>query len=261
MMLFRSLAIPAAFCILAAAQSQPGGSRLTFEAASVRPSTSGYNGVRGGCRGIDTKSGGENRDIPLGRCVILDGRLSHMIGIAWQLSGMAMLQNSPDWVIGGDERFDIQAKAENSRATEAQLYEMLQHLLEDRFQLKWHRENHEDHGFGLVVAKGGPKLEEAKEGDVTSLGPFNKGNPTVTISPHKVSMAMLASFLSTFGPGGTVADETGLKGDYNFTLTYNEADGPSANTALQKQLGLRLEARKVANSYFVIESAERPGAN
>ncbi|HVV43602.1 MAG TPA: TIGR03435 family protein [Bryobacteraceae bacterium] len=170
-----------------------------FEAASVRPSTSGSNGVSGGCRGSDTISGGENRDIPLGRCVISAGRLSHLIAVAWQLNSMAMLHNAPDWVIGGDERFDIQAKAEDLRATEGQLLEMLQHLLEDRFQLKWHRENHEEHGF-------------------------NKGNPTVTISPHKVSMAVLASFLSTFGPGGTVADETGLKGDYNFTLTYNETD-------------------------------------
>jgi len=258
--MFRALAISAALCSLAA-QSPLAASRLTFEAASVRPHTSGYNGVSGGCRGIDSKSGGENRDIPLGRCVITAGRLSHLIGIAWQLNSMAMLHNSPDWVIGGDERFDIQAKAENQRATEAQLLEMLQHLLEDRFQLKWHREEQEEHGFALVIAKGGPKLEESKEGEVTSLGPFNKGNPTVTISPHKVSMAMLASFLSTFGPGGTVADETGLKGDYNFTLTYNEAEGPSANTALQRQLGLRLEPRKVMNSYFVIDSAERPGAN
>lgn len=254
--MFRALAIGVAVCSLAGAQS-----RLTFEAASVRPSTSGYNGVRGGCRGIDSKAGGENRDIPLGRCVVTDGRLSHLIGIAWQLKSMAMLQNPPDWVIGGDERFDIQAKAENVRATEAQLLEMLQHLLEDRFQLKWHHDDREDHGFALVVAKGGPKLQESKEGEVTSLGPFNKGNPTVTLSPHKFSMAMLTNFLSTFGPGGTVTDETGLTGDYDFTLTYNEADGPSANTALQRQLGLRLEPRKVVNSYFVIDSAQRPGAN
>ncbi len=217
--------------------------------------------MSGGCRGSDSKAGGENRDIPLGRCVITAGRLSHLIGIAWQLKSMAMLQNSPDWVIGGDERFDIQAKAENVRATEAQLLEMLQRLLEDRFQLKWHREDREERGLALMVAKGGPKMEESKEGEVTSLGPFNKGNPTVTISPHKISMSMLASFLSTFGPGGTVADETGLKGDYNFTLTYNETDGPSANTALQRQLGLKLEARKIVNSYFVIDSAQRPGAN
>jgi uncharacterized protein (TIGR03435 family) len=256
----RSLSI-AALCSLAAAQSAHGAPRLIFEAASVRPSTSGSNGVSGGCRGSDTKSGGENRDIPLGRCVISAGRLSHLIGIAWQLNSMAMLRNAPDWVIGGDERFDIQAKAEDMRATEAQLLEMLQHLLEDRFQLKWHRENHEEHGFALVVAKDGPKLQESKEGEVTTLGPFNKGNPTVTISPHKVSMAMLANFLSTFGPGGTVADETGLRGDYNFTLTYNETDGPSANTALQRQLGLKLEPRSVQNSYFIIDSAARPGAN
>ena len=252
-MMFRSLASVAALCSLAAAQSGP---RLTFEAASVRPSTSGSSGVRGGCHGTDSKS-----DIPLGRCVVTDGRLSHLIVMAWQVKEVDMIRNAPDWVIASDERFDVQAKAENPRATEAQLLEMLQHLLEDRFKLKWHREEREDNGFALVVAKNGPHLQESKEGDVTSLGPFNKANPTVTISPHKVSMTMLANFLSTFGPGGTVTDETGLKGEYNFALTYNEEDGPSANTALQRQLGLKLEPRKVMNSYFVIDSAERPGAN
>ncbi len=55
-------------------------------------------------------------------------------------------------------------------------------------------------------------------------------------------------------------DETGLDGFYNFELTWNEAEGPSVFSAVQK-LGLRLEARKVPVSYFVIDSAARPGEN
>jgi len=57
-----------------------------------------------------------------------------------------------------------------------------------------------------------------------------------------------------------VKDETGLPGFYDFKLTWNETEGPSVFSALQ-QIGLRLEPRKVPVSYFVFESAERPGDN
>src|SRR3954471_8167687 len=89
-----------------------------FEAATVKPAEPGnLKGVRGGCHGIDSKGGGDTADIPLGRCVISDARLSHMITMAWQLKEVSMIQNAPDWVIGTDERYNVQAKAEDSRAT------------------------------------------------------------------------------------------------------------------------------------------------
>jgi len=170
-----------------------------------------------------------------------------------------MIRNPPDWVIGGDERFTIQAKAENPNVTEAKLLGMLQRLLVERFQLRFHREDRLESGFSLVVAKGGAKLEKSKDDEVTGLDPFSKGNPTITISAHKSSMPALASLLSTFGPGN-VTDETGLLDSYSFRLTWNDTEGPSVFSALQ-QLGLRLEPRKVPVSYFVIESAQRPRGN
>jgi uncharacterized protein (TIGR03435 family) len=182
-----------------------------------------------------------------------------MIFIAWRLKTMGMIQNAPDWVIGTDERYNLQAKAEDPKATEAQLYGMLQQVLVDRFQLKYHRDDRDENGFALVVAKGGPKMETSKDSDVNGLGSFNKGNPTVTISAKRFSMAELTSFLSNFVPGN-VKDETGLDGVYNFELMWNEAEGPSVFSAVQK-IGLRLESRKVPVSYFVIDSAARPGAN
>jgi uncharacterized protein (TIGR03435 family) len=115
----------------------------TFEAASVHAAEPGnLKGVRGGCRGVDSKSNSSDGVIlPIGRCVINDGRLSHLIFIAWQLKTISMIENAPDWVIGGDERFTIQAKAENPKATEAELLGMLQGLLVERFRLKFHRED------------------------------------------------------------------------------------------------------------------------
>ncbi len=249
-----------ATAIAAAAQTQPTLARPTFEVASIHPSDPNTpGGVEGGCHGIDSKFGPHDNPPPVGRCVITNGRLSHMIGIAYPLLNMSMIRNAPDWVCCGPERFEVQAKADNPNATEAQLLAMLQTLLEDRFKLKYHREDHEESGYALVVAKTGQKLTPAQDDEVTSIGPFNKGNPTVTIAPRRFSMEMLASFLSNRATG-PVKDETGLTGFYDFKLTWNDTEGPSLFSALQ-QIGLRLESRKLPVSYFVFESAERPGDN
>jgi uncharacterized protein (TIGR03435 family) len=247
-----------ASAVLATAQ-QPA-----FEVASIKPSPPGRNGVNGGCHGIDSKFGPDETVPPLGRCVITDARLSHLIARAWQLNTMSQLKNPQDWVYLGDERFDIQAKTENpEKTTESQLYAMLQALIVDRFQLKFHREDKDLPGFTLVVAKNGPKLQPSKS-DTTSvsLGPNGKphpGDPSM-LNTRRYSMALLAQFLSGFGPG-PVKDETGLPGDYDFKLNWDETNGPSLFTALQEQLGLRLESRKVPVSFFVIDSAQRPKEN
>jgi uncharacterized protein (TIGR03435 family) len=73
-------------------------------------------------------------------------------------------------------------------------------------------------------------------------------------------MSRLAGLLSGIAPG-TVVDQTGLPGAYDFTLSWDDQAGPSLVTALQDQLGLRLESRKVPVSYFVVDSAEKPGEN
>jgi uncharacterized protein (TIGR03435 family) len=73
-------------------------------------------------------------------------------------------------------------------------------------------------------------------------------------------MPMLAELLSSIGPG-PVKDQTGLTGLYDFKLSWDEAAGPSVFTAVQEQLGLRLEAAKVPVSYFMFESAQKPAEN
>ncbi len=94
-----------------------------FEVASVKIATSGFNGVRGGCRGIDTKYTAEQIGAtpPLGRCLITDGRLSHLIGIAYGVS-MAQIKDAPDWVIANAERYNVDAKvADPSTVKEPEL--------------------------------------------------------------------------------------------------------------------------------------------
>jgi uncharacterized protein (TIGR03435 family) len=239
-----------------------------FEVASVKPSVPGPNGVHGGCHGIDSvyTPGQAFAAPPLGRCVIADARLSHLVSIAWGIETMDLIKSGPDWIARGDERFNVEAKAEDSaKATEKQLLGMLQGLLIERFQLKFHREPVERSGFALKVAKNGPKLHESTRQDEDfSFGPGQgkpaPGRPAAFIA-HRMSMGSLVDLLSTFGGRGPGIDQTGLQGVYDFTLKWDEDAGPTLDVALREQLGLRLESQKVPVSYFVIDSAQRPSAN
>jgi len=239
----------------------------TFEVASIRPSPDGPNGVRGGCHGIDSVYTPVQAASapPLGRCIITDARLSHLVSIAWRIQAMAYIHSGPDWIARGDERFHVEAKAEDpSKATEQQLLEMLQGLLVERFQMKFHRESKEEPGFALTIAKNGPKLQESKQarGDF-NFGPNGKparGQPGVIVG-RGLRIQALVDILSGFGGRGPGVDKTGLTGLYDFRLNWDEDAGPTIDVALREQLGLRMESQKVPVSYFIIDSAQRPSAN
>jgi uncharacterized protein (TIGR03435 family) len=257
------LAVPGA-----KAQSQPAAP-LTFEVASIKVASSGLNGVRGGCRGIDSGTrASEGPSLPLGRCVITDARLSHLVGIAFGVS-MQALNTGPDWIQRGDLRFDVQAKAEDpAKATHQQLLTMLQNLLVERFQLKFHYENIETPGFALTVAKNGLKMAKSTS-DKTAVSFAGlsgeaqaKGSPgrTVSMTARKYSIPMLVMMLSRVSSAGPGVDRTGLTGEYDFTLSWDEEAGPALSTALH-QLGLDLKPEKISVSTFVVDSAKKPSAN
>jgi uncharacterized protein (TIGR03435 family) len=253
------------------AQPAPAASPTTFEATSVRVATSGANGANGGCHGIDSVYRPAKRAgaPPLGRCVIRDARLSHLIGIAYGVS-MLNLKTGPDWIQRGDLRFNIEAKAENpAAATEKQLLTMLQNLLVERFQLKFHYESRETPGFALTVAKGGPKLEVSKSDEPRLLFKGPSGEATLkpvagqpmSITARKCSMSMLINLLFGIGGHGPGIDKTGLTGEYDFNLSWDEDLGPALPTALREQLGVHLEAEKVPVSTLIVDSAQKPDAN
>src|SRR5215471_15952087 len=98
-----------------------------FEAATVKIAK-GDSGVQGGCHGIDSHypAALAAHAPPLGRCVFTNGRLSHLIVTAYQLSSVASIKSGPDWIARGFDRYNIEAKAEDpSKATEAELLQML----------------------------------------------------------------------------------------------------------------------------------------
>jgi uncharacterized protein (TIGR03435 family) len=244
--------------LTALVQAQPA-----FEVASVKAAKD-PGGVSGGCHGIDSRYAPNEAASapPLGRCVIRDGRLSHMLGIAFLLPSLSLLQGGPDWVKTGDSRYNVEAKAEDpTKATEDELLQMLQALLTERFQLKFHRESRDMPGFALVIGKNGPKLKVAKGEDVdatfSSFKPF-PGQPT-TLTARTYSMPMFANLLTQFAQ--PVLDKTGLTGTYDFKLSWDDNAGPTLATALQEQLGLKFESQKVPVSFFIIESAQKPSEN
>jgi uncharacterized protein (TIGR03435 family) len=180
-----------------------------------------------------------------------------------------MVTGGPSWV--GSTPFDIEGKAEDPAATGPQMLNMLQTLLVDRFKIKFHRETRDVPGLALVVGKDGSKLVEAKAEE----------QPNFSMAPvkgQKVPIGTITNFLS-LRLGRIVVDKTGLRGLYNFTLDWkpdetelapngvaagappSEQAGPSLTTALQEQLGLRLETQKIPMELIVIDSAEMPVLN
>jgi len=256
----------------ASAQVNAAPEPLKFEVASIKVATSGGNGVRGGCRGVDSVYSAEEQargGIPaLGRCRITDARLSHLIGIAYGVS-MQVLDTGPDWIQRGDLRFDVQAKAENpASATRQQLLTMLQNLLVERFQMKFHYVTKEEPGFALVVAKNGPKLQTStsEEEKLTFIGPNGEELPkpmgkAIRVNARKCSVSALKDLVAFAGNIGQGVDKTGLTGVYDFTLSWNEEDGPSLASALREQLGLQLRPEKVPVARFVLDSAQKPTPN
>jgi uncharacterized protein (TIGR03435 family) len=250
--------------------AQPAATDLKFEVASVKVAPPGANGWRGGCRGIDSiyTPAQQAEAPPLGRCVITDARLSHLMGLAYGIN-MVNLKTGPDWIQRGDLRFNVEAKAEDPlNTTEKQLIAMLQNLLVERFQLKFHNESSETSGFVLNIAKNGAKLRASQDSDTSLLfiGPegeeIGKPAPGIPLSMKatKCSIATLINVLTSTGQG-TGVDKTGLTGEYDFTLAWDENAGPDLATALREQLGLRIDATKVSTSTMVVDSARKPEAN
>jgi len=168
------------------------------------------------------------------------------------------LVGGPDWV--RQQRFDIVGKSAVP-ATDAELWSMVRPLLEERFKLKYHREPREVSGLALVVGKNGPKLTRSEGGsnNISAAGGVLTG--------HNVPMASLAGLLSSV-MRQPVTDATGLEGTYNFSVDPKPYAGqgpfdlPSMTiTAIQEELGLRLESRKFELQVMVIDHIEAPDEN
>lgn len=189
---------------------------------------------------------------------------------AYDLKGY-QLSGGPSWITqpstDGDY-YDINAIAEGAEVlTQPRARQLLQTLLADRFQLRAHREMREMPIYALVVGKGGPKLKE----NASNATPQNRGTvspSTVTATFIKSQMRDLAQVLSG-AADRPVMDQTDLTGFYDFKIEFardpsaviTESNASSIFTAVQEQLGLKLEARRGPVEILVIDHAERPSGN
>jgi uncharacterized protein (TIGR03435 family) len=241
-------------------RAQSNGKPPTFEVASIKPNTS------------LAMSGGS--DVSPGRFVGKDVTAKRVIGVAFQPLLANQIVGGPDWI--NTDRFDIEAKA-SAGVSSAQVRLMMQSLLADRFKLVTHRERRELPVYQLVMARAdgrlGEKLRSSHSDCVTldtrSLTPV--GQPTMpqcdftfadtALRGTGVTMEGLARELSFVGR--VVIDKTNVVGQFDFELEWAAPDvpsdtGPSIFTAMQEQLGLRLEAARGPVDVLVIDHIERP---
>jgi uncharacterized protein (TIGR03435 family) len=139
---------------------------------------------------------------------------------------------------------------------------MLQTLLADRFHLKVHYDKKELPAYDLVLAKGGLKMHRSEGGEL-GYGPSkdNSGNRSLR---GKITLPILATNLSGM-LGHPVSDQTGLDGLYDFDLNYRDdhsTEGPTAaypgiETALQEQVGLKLEPKKAMFDMIIVDRADK----
>ena len=225
----------------------------TFEVATIKVSQIFRQGGEGSRR-VDIQA------VP-GSVTMRNIAMQHAMIWAYKVSPW-QIGNSP----GGDsDRYDILAKAAGPAKVD-EMRVMMQALLAERFKLALHRETKEMQAYALVEAKGGHKLTPSQAADGPGVMPVpGRGN---VLGGQSATLDQLAMFLSD--PLRTpVIDMTGLKGRYDFTLDVTEyvrGERPPGEPppdpvsmiqmVLSKQLGLKLEARKLPIEMLVIDHVE-----
>ena len=247
-----------------------------FEAASIKVNKSGDVGGRFGGRP--------------GQIVVTNYTLRDIIRNAYGLQRYQIV-GGPDWL--GQDRFDITARAPEG-TPQPQMLTMVQTLLADRFKLRVHRETRDLPVYGLIVARSdrrlGPKMQPASF-DCAGLAaarsrgenppmPQPSGERPVCGAQANPGRLMVGGYaipdfarnLAGFA-GRPIVDRTGLTGTYDFELLWTpdeppppgialpawyDPNGPPLVTAVQEQLGLKLDATTGPVDVVVIDSAERP---
>ena len=259
-----------------AAQSTSPAKPPAFEVASVKPNTSGDGRV------LMTPQ-------PGGRLNLVNVPLRLMIRYAYRVQDFQVV-GGPDWI--STARFDVVAKAEGGNPSQEELQLMLRSLLADRFKLVVRPDTREMPTYSLVPARADGKTGAQLRKSDANCGPATA--PSAPPAPGQLpscgsmlgfgnlkargsTMAALASTLSTFA-GRIVVDRTGIMGGYDVELNWTpdqiprpvgdqpvqvngvtvDPNGPSLFTALQEQLGLKLESTKGPVDVLVVERAEKP---
>jgi len=256
----------ALLCALAAFAQDPE----TFEVASIKLA--------------DPLANGTSYQYEPGASLKVDGAtLKSLILFAYDLRDF-QLTGATGWM--NSDRYTIRAKGVTAnpaeyknmndaqrKASSALIHQRMKALLAERFQLIVHTEKKELPIYALVLAKGGSKLTPNNSPDGS---PQSMMSNRASLKATRASLASIAQTLASITQR-PVHDETALQGYYDLKLEWTPdaapvgpesverppdvASGPSLLTALQEQLGLKLEGRKGPVEILVIDRAEHPSEN
>ena len=271
----------------------PAGVKPSFEVASIKPGDPGQRGS-------------SIMNQPGGRLVTRGMPLRALITFAYRVRDFQII-GGPAWLT--TDRWDIEARAEEGSIaqpagppdpnTPDPMAIRLQSLLEDRFQLKMHRDTRELPIYELSVAKGGSKAKLSED-----QSPYRPPEPGTPAPPPPQRGGAMPRFSMRVGRGSleavsmdvsnvvqtlasvlgrTVVDKTGLKGLYDIKLQWTpdpvagglggppapagteppaaDPNGPSIFTAVQEQLGWKLDSAKGPVDVLVIDRVEKPAEN
>jgi uncharacterized protein (TIGR03435 family) len=235
----------------------------TFEVATVKPVDPGEKDGR-----FITMQG-------TNRFIEKNYTLKLLIAAAYDLNPKT-ISGGPDWINSG--HFDIVAVTPGEvRPSHDEQMSMLRALLTDRFKLAFHREQKEFSIYALEVTKGGPKLKPSEHpNDPPTVGPGVVYPQRIVLPARNATMGDFASLMQRAILDRPVVDKTGLTARYDFDLEWApdesqfggdlppapaDAPTPPLFTAIQQQLGLKLEPTKGPVAALVIDTAERPSAN
>ena len=232
-----------------------------LDVISVKPNKSGLGMSLGGADGVM----GTNVTVHL------------MLTQGYHLNDNQVV-NEPDWA--KSEHFDVMGKVANADADATrklswdQKHVFFQQVLKERFGLVAHQETRELPEYALVIAKGGTKIEHGNADRSALPGSgfrTSMGRDARTIECAEMPIDALLQFLSN-ETGRVVVDKAGLTGKYTFTLSWRPTmaqtaadDAPESTpdlfTAIQEQLGLKLQPIKGPVDVLVIDHIERPTEN
>jgi len=218
----------------------------TFDVVSIKPNRSG--------------APGSETDTTPGRVSVINATPLSLILRAFGVSGFQIV-GAPDWAL--TERYDLVATVPEGRVLNDQdRRTFFEKMLAERWQLRYHRETRNLRVYSLV--NDGSKL-------VQHVGPGEYGmkvelvGPRVILRSTRGNMGRLVEILRGY-VGNVVTNDTGLGGEYDFTLEWvqdagADAPGPSLFTAVREQIGLRLVSAEKPAPVVVIDRIERPSEN
>jgi uncharacterized protein (TIGR03435 family) len=209
----------------------------------------------------------------------MNTNLNDLIAFAYGLHSKQII-SAPAWF--GTEMFDIDGVPDaTGRPNLKQMGIMVQKLLADRCQLKFHHDTQELSVYAVSVASSEPKMTKSTAGPNDPQGFQFRGLGDLIV--RNMSMTDFASWMQSGVMDKPVVDHTGLKERYDFTLKWTPDDSqfqqfrgavnmnrpettdpnapPSLYTAVQEQIGLKIEATKAPDDVIVIDHVEKPSPN